>query len=137
MNCCCRFGAAVSGEYPEGPCPRCPTHTELPGDPRDTCRRHRQEDAADLIERQQVKIEALQILLVAAVSPKDPTRLGEPNTSPNRHAGIIERQQAEIERLRQGIARCCVGWEDYPPNKDRDAIVTVLTQLLLPKEGTA
>lgn len=41
-ECCCRFGAAVSGEYPEFGCPDCEVHRGLLHEPPDQrCRRHR------------------------------------------------------------------------------------------------
>ena len=43
MNCCCRFGAAVSGEYPEWPCPACPIHLPDSAHEDDRCKRHRKE----------------------------------------------------------------------------------------------
>lgn len=50
-NCCCRFGAAVGGEWPEFRCPDCVYHTEdlLT---HNRCRKHqraRNERHADLI----------------------------------------------------------------------------------------
>lgn len=46
-TCCCRAGAAVSGEYPEFPCHRCPVHGgEFDDGPDEMCRRHRSEAPA-------------------------------------------------------------------------------------------
>jgi hypothetical protein len=46
MNCCCRFGAAVSDEYPEFPCACCERHRPVEsgfGSPDEMCRRHKRE----------------------------------------------------------------------------------------------
>lgn len=41
-QCCCAWGSAVSGEFPEFPCARCPRHGEHGmGAPDEMCRRHR------------------------------------------------------------------------------------------------
>ena len=40
-HCCCRYGAAVSGEYPEFGCPECPKHQGALGETaEDRCGRH-------------------------------------------------------------------------------------------------
>lgn len=41
-SCCCNYGAAVSGEWPEFECTLCPVHRGegIAGDPA-LCRRHR------------------------------------------------------------------------------------------------
>lgn len=45
-QCCCRYGAAVAGEYPEFPCWRCARHggSDGLGMPHEMCKRHRKED---------------------------------------------------------------------------------------------
>jgi hypothetical protein len=48
MNCCCDYGAAVSGEWPEFQKPCCRVHTDpimcdIPGKPEEMCKRHRAE----------------------------------------------------------------------------------------------
>ena len=41
-NCCCRWGAAVSGEYPEFGCAKCDIHQGGLGETEtELCRRHR------------------------------------------------------------------------------------------------
>lgn len=47
-NCCCRWGSAVSGEYPEFGCAKCAIHQGGLGET-DLCRRHRQSDEADIL----------------------------------------------------------------------------------------
>lgn len=44
-KCCCNWGAAVSGEWPEFECFKCPKHggTLSIDTPKDMCKRHRKE----------------------------------------------------------------------------------------------
>ena len=45
--CCCRYGAAVSGEFPEMPCHKCPKpeHGGELAEPGELCKRHKGEAA--------------------------------------------------------------------------------------------
>lgn len=38
--CCCNYGSAVSGEWPEFECFRCPEHGGTIGRPTERCKRH-------------------------------------------------------------------------------------------------
>jgi hypothetical protein len=38
--CCCHYGAAVAGEWPEFECADCPVHQEAFGLVENRCRRH-------------------------------------------------------------------------------------------------
>ncbi|HEU5395328.1 MAG TPA: hypothetical protein VFV36_11095 [Candidatus Methylomirabilis sp.] len=50
--CCCSYGAAVAGEWPEFECYRCPRRGGLlMSDPGDLCRRHRRERRGEVAER--------------------------------------------------------------------------------------
>jgi hypothetical protein len=41
-RCCCNFGAAVKGEWPEFQCYYCERHTDpIMADPMDACKRHK------------------------------------------------------------------------------------------------
>lgn len=41
QHCCCTYGAAVSGEWPEFQCYHCARHTDpIMANPSNTCRRH-------------------------------------------------------------------------------------------------
>lgn len=43
-TCCCTFGAAIRGEWPEFQCYYCQRHTNpIMAGPDDTCRRHKQQ----------------------------------------------------------------------------------------------
>lgn len=43
-NCCCHYGIAVAGEYPEFGCARCPVHQAGLGEqPHELCKRHARE----------------------------------------------------------------------------------------------
>lgn len=42
QTCCCNFGAAVHGEYPEFGCAKCPVHQAALGET-ELCRRHQKE----------------------------------------------------------------------------------------------
>lgn len=47
MNCCCNYGAAVSGEWPEFGCYYCPRHQHSYGEqPHELCKRHRKAENA-------------------------------------------------------------------------------------------
>lgn len=41
-KCCCNYGAAVSGEYPEFGCAKCPIHKASLGET-EVCKRHAKE----------------------------------------------------------------------------------------------
>lgn len=43
INCCCQYGAAVSGEFPEMPCYMCPQHGGELSMPDEACKRHTRE----------------------------------------------------------------------------------------------
>lgn len=43
VNCCCSYGAAVSGEWPEFECDDCPKHQAAFGFTGYRCTRHRKE----------------------------------------------------------------------------------------------
>lgn len=43
--CCCNYGAAVSGEWPEFECHKCPKHGGAMSKPDELCRRHAKEAA--------------------------------------------------------------------------------------------
>lgn len=40
VNCCCRWGAAVSGEWPEFECAKCPVHQGEFALSHELCKRH-------------------------------------------------------------------------------------------------
>jgi hypothetical protein len=52
VPCCCAWGAAVAGEYPEFGCYRCPVHQAGVGElPNELCRRHARETRGELADR--------------------------------------------------------------------------------------
>lgn len=44
--CCCNYGAAIKGEWPEFECHRCVLHGGEFGTPDEMCKRHKREAAA-------------------------------------------------------------------------------------------
>lgn len=42
-KCCCAYGAAVKGEWPEFECWHCPSHGGEFGPPTEMCKRHARE----------------------------------------------------------------------------------------------
>lgn len=45
-QCCCNYGSAVAGEWPEFECYRCPKHEGGLAAPNEMCKRHAKEAAA-------------------------------------------------------------------------------------------
>lgn len=43
--CCCNYGAAVRGEWPEFECARCPRHVGGFAQPDEMCKRHKREES--------------------------------------------------------------------------------------------
>lgn len=48
MKCCCNYGAAVSGEYPEFGCAKCPVHKASLGETH-LCKRHKKGELAKMV----------------------------------------------------------------------------------------
>ena len=108
-NCCCHWGAAVKGEYPEFDCRLCEVHQNGLGSSDHLCKRHLRTETSNLETKQQQNLETLnqsarfstdewtdkEIELAAIMSTMEPLNRFHPSYSLGVVRALMHNEQAQ------------------------------------------